>query len=88
MRYYYGLITEWSKVHGYLDGIVKRIRKDSAVPVDVYIRKPGAVHLARFIASLCILKITMYLHQDSFGLTRQERNEVNILAEIIALINV
>ena len=35
----------------YLGGVVNRIRKKSAVPIDVHIRKPGAVHHARFKAS-------------------------------------
>ena len=73
----------------YLGGVVKRIRKNSAVPIDVHIRKPGAVHHARFMASsLYILKISMYLHQDDFGLKEKEKNEVDILAEFIALIYV
>ena len=71
----------------YLGGIVKRIRIHSAVPIDVHIRKPGAVRHARFMASsLYILKISMYLHQDDFGLKKKEKNEVEILAEFIALL--
>ena len=71
----------------YLGGVVKRVRKNSAVPIDVNIRKSGAVHHARFMASsLYILKIAMYLHQDDFGLTKQEKKEIDILAEFIALI--
>ena len=72
----------------FLGGVVKRIRKNSAVPVDIYIRKPGAVHQAHFMAScLYILKIFFYLHQEDFGLKRDVRKmEVQALAEFIALI--
>ena len=56
----------------YLGGVVKPIRKNSAVPIDVHIRKPGAVHHARFMASsLYISNISMYLHQDDFGLKKR-----------------
>ena len=40
----------------YLGGVVKRIRKNSAVPIDVHIRKPGAVHHARFMAPSLYIK--------------------------------
>ena len=74
----------------FLGEVVKRIRKNAAVPIDIVIRKPGAVHQARFMARcLYILKIALYLHQEDFGLKRNnKKQEVHILAEFTALIYV
>ena len=38
----------------YLGGIVKRVQHRKVVIIDVSIRKPGALHRARFMAS-CLL---------------------------------
>ena len=74
----------------FLGGVVKRIWKNAAVPIDIVIRKPNAVHQARFMARcLYILKIASYLHQGVFGLKRNNnKQEVHILAEFTALIYV
>ena len=45
----------------YLGGTVKRVQKNKLVNVEAYIRKPGALHRARFMAScLYLIKICMY----------------------------
>lgn len=48
----------------YLGGIVKRKQYGEVVAIDPYIRKPGALHRARFMAScLYLLKICMFQTQ-------------------------
>ena len=64
-------------------GVVKRVHGGQAT---VQIRKPGAIHRARFMAScLYLLKISLY--RDQFVTDNQNIQDAMILAEYIALIH-
>ena len=70
----------------YLGGVVKRVHGGQATVVPVQIRKPGAIHRARFMASsLYLLKICLF--QNQFTTNRQNINDALILVEYIALIH-
>ena len=48
----------------FLGGVAKRVRSNDVADVDISIRKPGAIHRARFMAScLYLLKICLYSKQ-------------------------
>ena len=53
------------------------------------VRKPGAIHRARFMAScLYLLKIFLYREQlDADDITYEELCDVEILAEYVALLH-
>ena len=74
----------------YLGGMVKRVRREEVVVVDEVIRKPGAIHQARFMAScLYILKIYLYKDQlDADTIDVEEETDIECLAEYIALLHV
>ena len=70
----------------YLGGVVKRVHGGQATVVQVQIRKPGALHRARFMASsLYLLKICLF--QDQFPTERQNIDDAMILVEYIALLH-
>ena len=70
----------------YLGGVVKRMQHDKVVCVDVYIRKPGALHRARFMAScLYLLKICMFHMQ--FDTALKNIQDAEILGEYVALLH-
>ena len=71
----------------YLGGVTKRLRKDGPVVADVEIRRPGAIHQARFMSScIYILKISLFMHQSRLKLKENEEAEVKTLAEFIVLV--
>ena len=71
----------------YLGGVTKRLRKDGLVVADVEIRRPGAIHQARFMSScIYILKIPLFMHQSQLKLQENEEAEVKTLAEFILLV--
>ena len=49
----------------YLGGMVKRVQNGNVIPADVTIRKPGAIHRARFMAS-CLYMMKICLFQTQF----------------------
>ena len=63
----------------YLGGVVKRVHS-----VPVQIRKPSALHRARFMASSLYL-LKRYLFHDQFTKVSQSINDAMILLEYIAL---
>ena len=68
----------------YLGGMVKRVQNGNLVPVEVTIRRPGAIHRARFLASsLYFLKICLYQTQFETSL----KKDALILGEYIALLH-
>ena len=68
----------------YLGGAVKRPRENGTPHVGFHMRKPGAMHSARFMAqSIYLLKICMLSNQ--FILTPRQLASVTKLAEYIAL---
>ena len=72
-----------------LGGVVKRIRKNSAVPIDVHNKETRSctsrpIHAVHHGVFFTYIK-DFNLHQDDFGLKKKEKNEVEILAEFIAL---
>ena len=70
----------------FLGGVVKRMHNGEVVPVPITIRKPGALHRARFMASsLYLLKICLY--QKQFVTDQQNITNATILAEYVALIH-
>lgn len=70
----------------FLGGTVKRVHQGEVTVVPVTIRKPGAVHRARFMAScLYLLKISLY--QKQFVTDHQNILDALILSEYIALIH-
>ena len=71
----------------FLGDVVKRFPENNVVNVDVCIRKPGAVHRARFMAS-CLYLIKISLYQKQFDVALKNIQDVNILAECIALLHV
>ena len=73
----------------YLGDIVKRVRKGNVVVVNDVIRKPGAIHRARFMAScLYLLKIFIFNEQiDADTIDLEELEDVKVLAEYIALLH-
>ena len=74
----------------FLGGIVKRVRNEKVVVVDEIIRKPGAIHRARFMAScIYLLKVFLYKEQlDNTVIEMEELKEVEVLAEYVALLRV
>ena len=72
----------------YLGGLVKRMQKGSYNVIRSPIRKPGACHRARFMAS-CLYLYKIYMFQSQFmELSPDQASEVSILVEYIALIHV
>lgn len=74
----------------FLGGQVKRVRNEKVQEVQDFVRKPGAIHRARFMAScLYILKICMYRGQlDADVLDGDAYEKIQVLAEYIALLHV
>ena len=70
----------------YLGGVVKRVHQGEVVVVPVTIRKPGAVHRARFMAS-CLYLLKICLYQKQFVTDHQNILDASILSEYIALIH-
>ena len=72
----------------FLGGVVKRTQYGSYNVVESPMRKPGACHRARFMAScLYLLKISLYRDQYD-ALTPEETSQVLVLAEYVALLHV
>ena len=75
---------------------MKHLRGDKVAVIQLSIRKPGAIHRPRFVASslvysqvysqVYILKI--YLFQHQYDTARENIKEVDILAEYIALLHI
>ena len=72
----------------FLGGVVKRMQYGSFNVICSPIRKPGACHRARFMAS-CLYLYKIYMFQSQFlELTPEQASEVGIMVEYIALIHV
>ena len=71
----------------YLGEVVKRLYKDGPKVIEPYIRKPGALHHARFMASaIYSLKISLLHHQ--FNVSPEDICNLAVMTEYIALIYV
>ena len=70
----------------FLGGEVKRVRQDVAVTIEPSIRKPGAIHRARFMAS-CLYLLKIYLYQEQYDTTPENIHHVAVLAEYVALLH-
>ena len=71
----------------FLGGVVKRMQYGSYNVITSPIRKPGACHRARFMAS-CLYLLKIYFYSAQFvELTPEQVSEVAIMAEYIALIH-
>ena len=74
----------------FLGGAVKRVRNEQVVVVEDVVRKPGACHRARFMAScLYLLKIVLFNEQLTADvIDYDELEDAKILVEYIALLHV
>ena len=73
----------------YFGGVVKRVRNKSVQIVTDVIRKPGALHRARFMAS-CLYILKLFIFHDQLratDITPEESQDIEILAEYIALLH-
>ena len=71
----------------FLGGVVKRMQYGSYNVITSPIRKPGACHRARFMAS-CLYILKIYFYRAQFmELTPDQVTEMSIMAEYIALIH-
>ena len=70
----------------FLGGDVKRVYGGVATVVSPSIRKPGAVHRARFMAS-CLYLLKIFLYKTQFETVAENISHVNVLAEYIALLH-
>ena len=71
----------------FLGGVVKRVRNGVTVPLDnPPIRKPGAIHRARFMAS-CLFLLKIFLYQKQYKTSRENISHVKVLAEYVALLH-
>ena len=70
----------------FLGGNVKRVHKGVAVAIEPSIRKPGAVHRARFMAS-CLYLLKIYLYQEQYPTAAENLAHVRVLAEYVALLH-
>ena len=72
----------------FLGGVVKRMQYGSYNVIPSPIRKPGAFHRARFMAS-CLYLYKIYMFNSQFTeLSPDELTQVSIMVEYIALIHV
>ena len=70
----------------YLGGAVKRLHGGQVEVIPVKIRKPGAIHRARFMAS-CLYLLKICLYRDQFVTDQQNIIDAMILSEYIVLIH-
>ena len=70
----------------FLGGIVKRVHGGVPVVIEPSIRKPGAVHRARFMSS-CLYLLKIYLYLDQYQIDPEQIEHVKILAEYVALVH-
>ena len=70
----------------FLGGAVKRVHRGQVTIIPVQIRKPGALHRARFMAS-CLYLLKICLFRDQFITDNQNIQDAMILGEYIALIH-
>lgn len=70
----------------YLGGSVKRVHRGEITVQPFQVRKPGAVHRARFMAS-CLYLLKICLYRDQFVTDEQNIQDALILGEYIALIH-
>ena len=70
----------------YLGGMVKRVQNGNVIPVDVTIRKSGAIHRARFMAS-CLYMMKICLFQTQFETSLLNLQHALILDEYTALLH-
>ena len=66
--------------------MVKRVLNGNVVPVEVTIRRPGAIHRARFMAS-CLYLLKICLYQTQFETSLKNLHDALILGEYIALLH-
>ena len=70
----------------YLGGVIKRVHNKEVVNVELYVRKPGALHRARFMAS-CLYLIKICMFQMQFETPLKNIQDALIICEYVVLIH-